>query len=327
MALTIHFLNVGHGDCTMIEFPSGRIMMIDINNSKSLPDEDIDALAEQLNLSRYQFKTGYVTKARTWEQYYESMLVDPAEYFNEKFAGRTVFRYVQTHPDMDHMNGIANFFWAEKIPLVNFWDTAHNRTFKKEDFDHSRFEHIDWSAYSLMREGIGPDDDVANPSLKVLKKLRGAESKYWSDDDIDILSPTSEIIEECNRRNDYNNCSYVFKISYAGRSIILPGDAESSAWKNILENYDSDYLKCDILKAAHHGRNSGFHKEAVSAMNPTVVVCSVGKKPNTDASNEYSKLGASVFSTRYHGTIRMKIWHDGDIWVYNSKDERILVID
>jgi len=31
MPLVIHFLNVGHGDCTFIELPSGRLMMIDIN--------------------------------------------------------------------------------------------------------------------------------------------------------------------------------------------------------------------------------------------------------------------------------------------------------
>jgi len=34
MPLVLHFLNVGHGDCTFIELPSGRLMMIDINNSK-----------------------------------------------------------------------------------------------------------------------------------------------------------------------------------------------------------------------------------------------------------------------------------------------------
>jgi hypothetical protein len=46
MALEIHFLSVGHGDCTIIQFPSGRVMMIDINNSKTLPDDDVVALAE-----------------------------------------------------------------------------------------------------------------------------------------------------------------------------------------------------------------------------------------------------------------------------------------
>ena len=30
--MKIHFLNVGHGDCTIIEHDSGRITMIDINN-------------------------------------------------------------------------------------------------------------------------------------------------------------------------------------------------------------------------------------------------------------------------------------------------------
>jgi competence protein ComEC len=33
--LRIHFLNVGHGDCTIISHPSGRLTMIDINNSKT----------------------------------------------------------------------------------------------------------------------------------------------------------------------------------------------------------------------------------------------------------------------------------------------------
>ncbi|HKP99795.1 MAG TPA: hypothetical protein VJ735_05640 [Actinomycetes bacterium] len=28
----MHFLNVGHGDCTFVDLPSGRLMMIDINN-------------------------------------------------------------------------------------------------------------------------------------------------------------------------------------------------------------------------------------------------------------------------------------------------------
>jgi hypothetical protein len=34
--LTIHFLNVGQGDCTVIEFPSGRLALVDINNGKTL---------------------------------------------------------------------------------------------------------------------------------------------------------------------------------------------------------------------------------------------------------------------------------------------------
>ena len=35
----IHFLNVGHGDCTIIEHHSERVTMIDINNSQTLDDD------------------------------------------------------------------------------------------------------------------------------------------------------------------------------------------------------------------------------------------------------------------------------------------------
>lgn len=33
--MRVWFLNVGHGDCTIIEHPSGRLTMIDINNSRN----------------------------------------------------------------------------------------------------------------------------------------------------------------------------------------------------------------------------------------------------------------------------------------------------
>ena len=36
MSLNIYFLNVGHGDCTIIDFPSGRLAIVDINNSRGL---------------------------------------------------------------------------------------------------------------------------------------------------------------------------------------------------------------------------------------------------------------------------------------------------
>lgn len=42
--LRIHFLNVGHGDCTIISHPSGRLTMIDINNSQDYDSESFQEL-------------------------------------------------------------------------------------------------------------------------------------------------------------------------------------------------------------------------------------------------------------------------------------------
>src|SRR5256885_8759987 len=126
--MRFHFLNVGHGDCTFVELPSGRLMLIDINNSKSLSDKEKAGLAAARGISTYEFsRPGSYNYAlnKSWEDYYEDMLVDPHDYYRANFDGRHIFRYVQTHPDMDHMSGLHRFFWEEEVPLVNFWDVAH----------------------------------------------------------------------------------------------------------------------------------------------------------------------------------------------------------
>lgn len=70
-------------------------------------------------------------------------------------------------------------------------------------------------------------------------------------------------------------------------------------------------LKTTILKAAHHGRKSGYHKEAVKQMRPVYTIVSVGKKPETDASNLYRICSEHVWSTRWKGTITLTISGSG----------------
>src|ERR1017187_8797207 len=148
LMLNCHYLNVGHGDCTFVEFPSGHLMMIDINNSKSLPGDDIVALSEYLSMTTTRFLSkGQILEKYSWEEYYRSLLVDPYDYYREHFNGRSIFRYVQTHPDMDHLSGLHHFFWQEEVCLENFWDVAHSKQMDEADFNGSRFSHSDWLVY------------------------------------------------------------------------------------------------------------------------------------------------------------------------------------
>lgn len=327
MPLKVHFLNVGHGDCTFIELPSGRLMMIDINNSTSLPESDEIALAENKSMSLAEFQksvitlshSGQLVEKKSWEEYYKGLLVDPVDYYRENFDGQKVFRYIQTHPDLDHMSGLYRFFWQEEIPLINFWDTDHTKTFEEADFEHSPFDYANWLVYGLLRSGAGPDDTT----VTALQKYRGQVGDYWKPDNVEILSPTKDLVKACNEKGESNDLSYVLRISYGGRSVILPGDAEKLAWDSIVDNYAPGEIDCDILKAAHHGRYSGYHEDAVDEMAPEIVICSVGKKPSTDASSQYSKHGAKVLSTRYHGTITMTMWHDGEVWLDDHNGARI----
>jgi hypothetical protein len=323
MALVAHFLNVGHGDCTFLELPSGRLMMIDINNSTSLPDDDKVALAAAQQVSIREFAVpGFRMVGKSLQQHYESLLVDPYDYYKAHFSGQPIHRYVQTHPDLDHMGGLHRFFWQEKVPLLNFWDVDHGKTLDSEDFEGSPHSRSDWLVYRLLRQGAGPDDS----DHMVFHNTRSATGRFWTDDEIQVLSPTADLIDECNTSEEFNDCSHVLKVSYAGRSIILPGDAGDSAWKSMVDELHPVTLNCDILKAAHHGRKSGFHQEAVAAMDPSIVVCSVGKKPATDAAADYRRYADDVLSTRFHGTIKVKIWSDGEVWVTDHSGKRVATL-
>ena len=78
-------------------------------------------------------------------------------------------------------------------------------------------------------------------------------------------------------KNRLNLCSYVLLITYKDFKFVLAGDAEKESWDYIVENYSDKISNVNVLKAAHHGRESGFHEEAVKLMNPEYTVVSVGK--------------------------------------------------
>ena len=319
--LAAHFLNVGHGDCTFVDLPSGRLMMVDVNNSRTLPKGDREALAERHGQTEAEFafarimETGY----RSWSDYYESFLVDPYDYYQEHFKGRSIWRYVQTHPDMDHMSGLRRFFWDQAVGLSNFWDTKNSKELSVADFREARmaeagYQYSDWEAYQELRNGRHGSPAIGNNVLRVEQSEIG---QYWSDDEIAVLSPTPDLAEYCDGIEKWNNVSYVFRVQHAGRRIILPGDAEKPAWDKIETTISTADLKCDVLKAAHHGRESGYSETATEKMDPDFVICSVGKKPSTDASDEYAAQGADVFSTRLNGTITVEILDSGTVAIYD----------
>ena len=102
----------------------------------------------------------------------------------------------------------------------------------------------------------------------------------------------------------------MLRLWHAGKSILLPGDAEKEAWDTMVSFY-SDHLKSDFLKASHHGRDSGYHLAAVQQIAPLITFVSVGRKPGTDASSKYRGQCQRVASTRYHGNITLEIYDDG----------------
>ena len=313
----IHFLNVGHGDCTIIEHGNGNISVIDINNAEELDEDSTNTLLHEFSrdTNDYLLKYGrwkYLGEApRTIlaEAGYEIELTNPIEFLKKNYPGRSIFRYIQTHPDFDHMRGLAALE-NSGIPVLNFWDVAHTRTWREGTDKES--DKAEWNAYQRFRTG-------KNGST-VLNLYRGSTGKYYNQDDtpgshgngLYVLSPTAELVSEFDEDGMRNELSYVLQYWVANRRIIFGGDAEQAAWESIHTQYGAN-LKCDVLKASHHGRESGYYQPAVKDMSPEVVIVSVGKKPDTDASTKYLNYAKEVASTRWCGDITLEIDAQGQM--------------
>jgi beta-lactamase superfamily II metal-dependent hydrolase len=312
--LKLHFLNVGHGDCTIIEHASGNITMIDINNGDDIDSTSAVEIAEETaspfdNIMLPLAEATATKRASILATAgYDVRLTNPVQFLADNFRGRPLFRYIQSHPDLDHMRGLTALRGVG-ISIWNFWDTHH----EKETEFFTDADESDWGVYEDLQAG---NWNGSKPT--VLRLSRNAKGQFYNQssdgvdggDGIHILAPTPELTKAATESGNSNNLSYVLWIQYQGIKVVLGGDAEEAVWQDLFEHYGSN-LKCHVLKASHHGRDSGYHQDAVKAMSPDYTIVSVGKKPSTDASNKYRQFSENVWSTRWWGTITLTIGADG----------------
>lgn len=314
--LRIHFLNVGHGDCTIISHPSGNLTVIDINNGDQLDPLSVEELLPYYSDSN-EFRLPQLLKPNLntfIQEQYRNQLTNPVSFLQKYYPFQSIFRYIQTHPDLDHMRGLSALS-NERIGITNFWDTNHNKT---PNFQ-SLSDRIEWNEYKSIRNRRN-----GSKVLRLYRKNIGFCYNRDSNgnvggDRIEILSPTPILEKVANDQQNWNNLSYVIRLSYRERRIIFGGDAEADAWKSII-NFYGENLKCDVLKASHHGRDSGYYQEAVKLMNPEYTIVSVGKKPSTDASNKYRGYSGNVWSTRWKGNITLSIDNYGKAEIVPEHD-------
>ena len=96
---TFHFLNVREGDCSFIQHNSGHVSVIDVCNAQT-----VDVVEDRRLMLMAKAERGI---AGNFQQ--KRYPVNPISYMDNHGIS-SVFRYIQTHPDMDHMDGIKVLF-------------------------------------------------------------------------------------------------------------------------------------------------------------------------------------------------------------------------
>lgn len=295
----MHFLNVGDGDCTIVDFPervvtntnkkkNARVMMVDIHHH-----DDHDNYEHVIN------------------------------YYKQKFGKRSIFRFITTHPQRDHIKGIKRLFEDQDIEVLNFWDLEHEFEPDKTG-EHWEDYKEDWEKYCELRK-MRDEDGLC------VRRYWDHQSgiQYWDEDMIEILAPSKKLYKFVHYTDDghkrskeeigqlINNMSYVLLLHINDLKLLLAADAEEKSWEYILEKHREKIKDIDILKAAHHGRLSGFHEEAVKIMKPKHIVfsCTSDTDDEHGAEDEYKKIvpNAKFYKTYLHGTVVANCDFDGKI--------------
>ncbi len=256
----IHFLNVNNGDCSIIEHNSGRVTVIDVCNAK--PSSSIVSQMEMFIAKAYT--TG--TQGNFQQKEHP---VNPIAYLQDHGIS-SIFRYILTHPDMDHMDGIKALF-TEFSPF-NFWDTGNHKEMSSSSWGEggSQYSKEDWDFYKSLRNS-GPGGFP-----KRLTLLSGATGKYWNmteegtmgGDGLYILAPTQELVDAANNSDEYNDCSYVLLYYTNGHRIVFGGDSHNNTWEHVLDKYADCLEDIDLLIAPHHGRSSGRSYNFLDVLRP-----------------------------------------------------------
>ena len=257
----IHFLNVNEGDCSVIQHYSGRVTVIDVCNARlETPKVEADS-----------GRTAHTDSAVKGNFRQKNHPVNPVDYLSTRGI-TSIWRYVQTHPDMDHMDGIKDLF-AHFSPL-NMWDTDNTKEMDESSWEKSPYREEDWNLYKRLRD-LGSTSDP-----KRLTPLSGAKGQYWNvggdgssgGDGLDILAPSQTLVDTANESGNFNDCSYVILYKFGNKKIVFSGDSDDKTWEHILENHEDDVTDIDLLVAPHHGRDSGRSYKFLDTLNPLLTL-------------------------------------------------------
>lgn len=267
----VHFLNVSNGDCHLIEHESGRLTMIDVNKA------GIDETSRTINdrvLGNFHQKDNPT---------------DPITYLANR--GLTdIFRFVLTHPDMDHLGGIKKLFDGRKV--YNFWDTANTKEIDPDTWDKCPYNKEDWDFYKKLKR-----NEVSGTTRHIY--LSGDKNSFFNSDgnggngdSIEILAPTAEISKNANETKEWNDHSYVLLFTHQGFKILFAGDSDDTSWTHILDKHKEKIKDIDVLIAPHHGRDSNRDWAFLDVLKPKLVLIGNASSEhlNYDKYRKYGKL-------------------------------------
>jgi competence protein ComEC len=117
------------------------------------------------------------------------------------------------------------------------------------------------------------------------------------------------------RGAQHNDASCVLAVRGPHGAVLLPGDIEARAERQLLENFDAK-LAADILVAPHHGSRTSSTEAFLEAVRPAHVLYPVGyrnryRHPHPDVVERYARRDAQRHDSPTGGALEFRLGADG----------------
>ncbi len=259
--LEVHFIDVGQGDAALVMFVDTNLQNGD-NSAAML----IDAGDENSGT----LVRNYVSK--NW--------------------GKGLDYFVCSHPDSDHIGGVAS--------VVSNTGILSEKVFAPE------FEKDTKVYENLLNEVSYKNYSYEMPQLFTAYELGLASFQF--------LAPS-------HKHSDANNSSLVLKVWYGDDSFLFVGDCEGEEELELINENGTafKYVPSEVLKVGHHGSKSSTSESFLSLVSPKYAVISCGEgnsygHPHAGALNNLRTAGVELFRTDVQGSIVAKTYGNGIAW-------------
>ncbi len=295
-SLRVTFIDVGQAECSLIQFPNGKTMLIDGGRLM----DDFDA-------------GGSIVAPYLWD------------------IGITKIDYViGSHPDSDHVGGLL--FILNEMPVKNYFDNGQEST----DLIYVKLREIAREKnipYRALHAGdkIKIDKkvkvEILHPDLgfKIYdvgfkknhkSKIINPQLKEGHDNNLSIVVKitygnfsalfTGDIEKEAERFLLSQGDREKFPLPFPLTPSPFTGKGRGGGWVR-----GDSLLKSTIIKAPHHGSSSSSSEEFIKEVSPEVAVFSVGynnpfKHPNKKVLTRYRNAGVKIYRTDRNGLIEIE---------------------
>jgi competence protein ComEC len=246
-SMVAHFIDVGQGDATLLEFSCGAVL--------------IDTGGE---------KTSEVSGREKLKEYLTAFFQRRAD------LAWTLDLVVLSHPHIDHTDGVEGLL--EITPQVTIRNIVDNgeHTSGSGISGQKKLEQYatDSGAHYL---GIA-ESDITTTSGLTNSTIDPVDCAGTGGVDPKFTAVWGHVDKSISWSSNANNDSVVMRVDFGKASFLFMGDLEEQAIKAMLESYQDDLtlLDVDVLKVGHHGSKNGTTPELVTAVTPQIAVIQAG---------------------------------------------------